>query len=177
MSYLPPSYPEGTKMKTCSWCKGTGARSPHNNSDDCNGCGGLGEVPDEPEPMILDPAEVTTLKELIDLLGDRWQKADGFYEAQALVKKIRGHTEGCREQLDLNFKFDRPLLEHKDNCRTECDTEGLPACDCGADEAMRAIKHEHDLNHVGMNARIQAIKDRFRKSYIDDFTRKLVYRP
>jgi hypothetical protein len=30
---------------------------------------------------------------------------------------------------------------------------------------------------VDLKARIKAIEDRFHRSYIDDFTRKLVYRP
>jgi len=87
MSYLPASYPADTKMKPCSGCDGTGARSPR-SSDDCNGCGGLGEVPDEPEALQLDPDEVALLKEFMSLLGDRWMKAEDFHAAAALYKKI-----------------------------------------------------------------------------------------
>lgn len=45
MTYAPPSYPEGTKMKKCEACDGTGARS-EGSDEDCNNCGGYGEVPD-----------------------------------------------------------------------------------------------------------------------------------
>lgn len=80
----------------------------------------------------------------------------------------------------------RSKLNHKDNCRTELDKEGLPGCDCGADAANVAIQREINLSvesdmmgyrPVDVKARIKAIEDRFHNSYIDDFTRKLVYRP
>ena len=76
-------------------------------------------------------------------------------------------------------------LKHKENCRTEGDVELLPACDCGADAANAAIQQEIDISvesdmmghhPVDLKARIKAIEDRFKASYIDPITRRLIHR-